>query len=69
MDTTTLIRKAKAELMATYQITSRPDESGFDVEIKEASGAHHRWIAFATRADAEVWILIDQKLALEQRCG
>lgn len=49
--------------MATYDITPRPDRSGFDIAIADDDGGRHTMLGFKTEVDAEAWIIEDQRLA------
>ena len=43
--------------MASYAITVRGDQAGFDVEIVARDGVRQTMIGFKTQADAEAWIV------------
>ena len=48
--------------MASYAITVRGDQAGFDVEIVARDGVRQTMIGFKTQADAEAWIVRDAQL-------
>ena len=45
--------------MATYNILTRSDGTGFDVEVVGANGVRHTMLGFATET-AEAWIISDR---------
>jgi hypothetical protein len=48
--------------MASYAITVRSDQAGFDVEIVAHDGVRQNMIGFKTQADAEAWIVRNAQL-------
>ena len=48
--------------MASYAITVRGDQAGFDVEIVAHDGVRQTMMGFKTQADAEAWIVRDAQL-------
>ena len=47
--------------MASYAITVRGDQAGFDVEIVARDGVRQTMIGFKTQADAEAWMVRDAR--------
>ena len=53
--------------MASYAITVRGDQAGFDVEIVARDGVRQTMVGFKTQADAEAWIVRDAQLNRSRR--
>lgn len=48
--------------MNKYNIATRVDGSGFEVQIVAANGARQTILGFATESEAQAWIAQDQRL-------
>ena len=53
--------------MASYAITVRGDQAGFDVEIVARDGVRETMVGFKTQADAEAWIVRDAQFEQDSR--
>ena len=43
--------------MASFTISARADQDGFEIEVVEHEGAPQTILGFKTQADAEAWIV------------
>jgi hypothetical protein len=46
--------------MPTYNVTPRPDGTGFDIEVESLNGARQTMMGFPSEAEAEKWIAADK---------
>ena len=49
--------------MASFTISARADQDGFEIEVVEHEGAPQTILGFKTQADAEAWVVRRARLS------